>query len=287
MKYAFIAEYRLEHRVCTMCRVLDVSRSSYYRWYCQQEHGPLELERSLLGEIKRIYAQHKGRYGSPRITRQLKAEGFAVSKNRVARLMRKYGIVAKTKKKFKVTTNSTRTTAPAENLLQQKFVAEAPNRIWTSDITYVWTKEGWLYLTIVLDLFSRKIIGWSVSDRLNATSVVEATLMALRNRNISPGLIYHSDRGSQYASKELRSVLQAHKMIQSMSGTGNCYDNAITETVFHTIKTEEVYFCRYHTRKEATQSIFEYIEMYYNRQRRHSSINYLSPTEFESRYFFS
>ena len=287
MRYGFIGEYRQEHRIVLLCKVMGVSRSGYYRWYRRQEDGQSRAESFLLEEIKRVYKQHKARYGSPRISRQLQAEGIPVSKNRVARLMRKHGIVAKTKKKFKITTNSKRTKTVSEDLLQQNFVAVEPNRVWTSDITYVWTKEGWLYLTIVLDVFSRMIVGWSVNVRLTSTGVLDAILRAVEHRTVSPGLIFHSDRGSQYASTEVRSVLQAHKMRQSMSGKGNCYDNAITETVFHTIKTEEIYFQHYDTRKEATQSIFEYIEIYYNRQRSHSALNYLSPTEFEKLYFFS
>jgi transposase InsO family protein len=201
--------------------------------------------------------------------------------------MRKYGIVAKTKRKFKVTTQSKHTKPVAANLVKQEFVAQRPNELWTSDITYVWTKEGWLYLAIILDVFSRNIVGWELSSRLTAELVVTAFDRALERRQLTPDMIFHSDRGSQYADETLRTALHVLGIRQSMSGTGNCYDNAITESAFHTIKTELIYFHRYETRQEAASSIFEYIEIFYNRQRRHSALNYKSPFDFEQQYFLS
>jgi transposase InsO family protein len=201
--------------------------------------------------------------------------------------MRKYGIVAKTKRKFKVTTKSKHDKPVAANLVKQEFVARHPNQLWTSDITYVWTKEGWLYLAIILDVYSRYIVGWALSTRLTAQLVVSAFDRALGQRHVTAEMIFHSDRGSQYADETMRTALHVLGIRQSMSGTGNCYDNAITESVFHTIKTELIYFHRYETRQKAASSIFEYIEIFYNRQRRHSALNNKSPFDFEQQYFLS
>jgi transposase InsO family protein len=241
----------------------------------------------MVDKIKDIHQRSRGTYGSPRVTAELKAEGIKCSKNKVARIMRKNGIMAKTKRKFKVTTQSKHKNPVAENLVKQEFVAQGPNQLWTSDITYVWTKEGWLYLAIILDVFSRSIVGWSLSSRITAELVLTAFKRALQRRQVTAGMIFHSDRGSQYASEVIRTVLQQLGIRQSMSGTGNCYDNAITESVFHTIKTELIYFHRYESREEAASSIFEYIEIFYNRQRRHSALNYKSPFDFEQQYFLS
>jgi transposase InsO family protein len=287
MKYAFIEEYRYEHRIDRMCRVLDVSRSGYYRWWRQAETKRESEEKALLDRIKEIYKRSRGTYGSPRITAELKAEGIECSKNRVARIMRKNGIIAKTKRKFRITTRSKHSRPVAENIVKQEFVANGPNKLWTSDITYIWTKEGWLYLAIILDVFSRGIVGWSLSVRLTTELVLVAFNRALKRRQVTPGMIFHSDRGSQYASEKIQEALQELGIRQSMSGSGNCYDNAITESAFHTIKTELIYFNHYETRQEAAGSIFEYIEVFYNRQRRHSSLNNNSPFDFEQQYFLS
>src|SRR6266852_4276781 len=281
MKYAFVEEYRYEHRIDRMCRVLRVSRSGYYRWWRHREDRQESRDKALLEHIKTAYARGRGTYGSPRITTELKEQGIRCSENRVARIMRKYGIVAKTKRKFKVTTHSKHKKPVAENLVKQEFVAERPNQLWTSDITYVWTKEGWLYLAIILDVCSRAIVGWAVSARITADLVVSAFHRALERRELTSEMIFHSDRGSQYADEKIRAALCLLGIRQSMSGTGNCYDNAITESVFHTIKTELIYFHRYETRQEAASSIFEYIEIFYNRQRRHSALNNKSPFDFE------
>lgn len=287
MKYAFVEEYRYEHRIDRMCRVLEVSRSGYYRWWRQREKKRETRDKALLEKIKTAYERGRGTYGSPRITAELRAQGIRSSENRVARIMRKYGIVAKTKRKFKVTTQSKHGKPVAENLVKQEFVAQRPNQLWTSDITYVWTKEGWLYLAVILDVFSRKIVGWSLNSRLTAELVLMAFKRALESRHLTPDMIFHSDRGSQYADDEVRAALHLLGIRQSMSGTGNCYDNAISESVFHTIKTELIYFHRYETRQEAASSIFEYIEVFYNRLRRHSSLGNKSPIDFEQQYFLS
>lgn len=285
MKYEFIEEYRYEHRISTMCRVLRVSRSGYYSWWRQEETSGAEA--AMVEQIKEVYGQSRGLYGSPRIAAELRDRGVQCSKNRIARIMRKHGIVARTKRKFKVTTQSKHTKVVSENLVKQEFHAERPNQLWTSDITYVWTKEGWLYLALILDVCTRIIVGWSVSSRLASELVVAAFKRALRAYRITSEMIFHSDRGSQYASDELRAALVEVGIRQSMSGTGNCYDNAITESLIHTIKTELIYLHQYETREEAASSIFEYIEVFYNRQRRHSALNNKSPFVFRQQHFLS
>lgn len=235
----------------------------------------------ILMEIKESHKNSHRVYGSPRITEDLQAKGTKCSKNRVARLMKVHGIIAKAKKKFKATTNSKHNLPVTENLLNQDFVAEKPNTVWVSDITYIWTLEGWLYLAVILDLYSRQVVGWAMSDRLTANFVIKALHQAIGRRNPVRGCILHSDRGIQYASTDFRDVLNSYGFIRSMSRKGNCYDNAVAESFFHTLKTEHVYDYRYETRAEAIQSIFEYIEIFYNRQRRHSAIGYRSPVSYE------
>ena len=232
-------------------------------------------------EIRESHKNSRRAYGSPRITEDLQAKGMRCSENRVARLMKIHGIVSKVKKKFKATTNSKHNLPVAENILNQDFVTKKPNAIWASDITYIATLEGWLYLVVILDLYSRQVVGWSMSDRLTADFVIKALYQAIGRRRPASGCMFHSDRGVQYASADFRDVLKAYGFIQSMSRRGNCYDNAVTESFFHTLKTEHVYEYRYETRTEAVQSVFEYIEMFYNRIRRHSALGYRSPVSFE------
>jgi len=235
----------------------------------------------LLKEIRIIHKQSRQTYGSPRITRALHNRGYACSRARVARLMAKNKIYAKTKRKFKVTTKSSHNYPVPANLLNQDFTADCANKVWVSDITYIWTKAGWLYLTIILDLFNRQVIGWSMSPRLTAkTTTIPALNDAFRCQHPGAGLIFHSDRGVQYACHEFRNKITDYKMTPSMSGKGNCYDNAVAESFFHTLKTELVYFENYETKEQAKQSIFEYIEVFYNRQRLHSALGYQTPVEF-------
>ena len=281
MKYQFIDRYRSVYRVEKMCRILNISRSSYYTWKTRGKSMRYKVNEALVFEIKLSFEKNRKTYGSPRITAELRAKGIRCGENRVARLMRINGIVAKTKRRFKATTDSKHTLPVAENVINQNFTAERPNEVWASDITYIWTKEGWLYLAVILDIFNRKIVGWAMNSRITKDLVIKAFIMAVKRHNTKPGVLFHSDRGSQYASDDFRKLLETHKFIQSMSGTGNCYDNAIVETFFHTLKTELVYFERYETRREARQSIFEYIEIFYNRIRRHSSLGYVSPVDFE------
>ena len=264
-----------------MCRVLEVSRSGYYGWKKQPEGKRRKEEAKLLMEIRISYRQSRRNYGSPRITEDLRAKGYRCGENRIARLMKINGIVAKTKRKYKATTNSKHDLPVAPNLLKQDFTASGPNKVWVSDITYIPTYEGWLYLAVIVDVFSRQVVGWGMNDRLTADFVIKAMHQAVGRRGLSPGCIFHSDRGVQYACADFRAALRKYGFIQSMSRKGNCYDNALVESFFHTLKTEHVSFFRYTTRAEARLSIFEYIEMFYNRQRRHSALGYRAPVTFE------
>ena len=281
MKYRFINEHQRQMPVHRLCEILDVSRSAYYRW---QKTGPSIRERrneSLLPLVQKIHQQSRRTYGSPRIWDALCQQGICCGRHRIARLMRLHGIRAKTKRRFKVTTRSKRNQTSMPDLVRQHFTASRPNQIWTSDITYVWTHEGWAYLAVVLDLCSRMIVGWELSARLTASLVTSAVERAVAWRNPSEGLVLHSDRGSQYASNELIALSKEHGIRLSMGRTGSCYDNAVTESFFHTFKTEHVYFTRFETRQDARTSIFDYIEVFYNRQRMHSTINNLSPVKYE------
>ncbi len=282
MKYRFIQSNRSSFPVKKMCQVLEVTRSGYYGWIKNPESRRKKENRKLLDDIKMIFKKSRNTYGSPRIAPALHDKGIKVSRNRVARIMRENGIRAKMKRRFKVTTQSNHKYPYSPNLLKQDFFASAINLIWLSDITYIKTLEGWLYLTVIIDLYSRKIIGWSMSDRLTAkTTTIPALIHAYRSCQPLPGTIFHSDRGVQYACDDFRELIDSFKMIQSMSGTGNCYDNAVAESFFHTLKTELVYHERYQTRLEAKRSIFEYMEVFYNRFRKHSALGYRAPEEFE------
>jgi transposase InsO family protein len=281
MKYRFIKQHQEQMPVRQLCEILDVSRSAYYRW---QKTGPSEREQrneSLLPLVQEIHQQSRRNYGSPRIWDALRQRGIRCGRHRIARIMRLHGIQAKTKRRFKVTTRSKRNQLPMPDLVQRNFNAERPNQVWTSDITYLWTREGWAYVAVVLDLCSRMIVGWELSARLTASLVTSAVERALDWRNPSEGLVLHSDRGSQYASNELMALSKEHGIRLSMGRTGSCYDNAVTESFFHTLKTEHVYFTRFETRQDARTSLFDYIEVFYNRQRMHSTINNLSPAKYE------
>lgn len=282
MKYQFIKAHKIEYTVEEMCQVIGVSRSGYYAWEKRKPSQRKLENRYLSAKIEKIYAIGRQTYGLFTILKKLIADGFKCGKNRVYRLMRKLGISAKNKKKFKVTTNSKHDLPISENIINRDFTAEQPNTKWVGDITYIGTNEGWLYLAIVLDLHSRKIVGWSMDSRMTTDLITKAFLQAVWSRKPDAGLIFHSDRGSQYASKDFRKLLKNHKAISSMSRKGNCWDNAVAESFFHTLKCECVYRTKYKTRQEAKGSIFEYIEVFYNRVRRHSTLGYISPNEFES-----
>ncbi len=264
-----------------MCQIFQISKSGYYKWGNKNPSNRAKENDMLLDIIKDIYKENKGRYGSPRIKKQLEKEHIYCGKNRVARLMNKNNIKAKTCRKYRVTTNSKHKHPVADNLLKQRFNALEINQKWVSDITYIYTKEGWLYLAVILDLYSRKIIGWSMSNRITKELTIAALRQAMRRRNIRAGLILHSDRGSQYACHDYVHLVKGSGFVQSMSGKGNCYDNAAMESFFKTLKIELVYWEKYLTRDEARKSIFEYIECYYNTKRMHSFLSYMSPQEFE------
>ena len=264
-----------------MCEVLAVSRSGYYAWRNQgagaRALGNGELDR----RIKEIFQRHKGRYGSPRITRDLPAAGLRCSENRVARRMQVLGLKAVAASKFKVTTDAAHGLPVAPDRLAQDFTASGPNEKWVSDISYVRTDEGWLYLAVVMDLYSRAVIGWSMQGRMTQQLVCDALTMALFRRRFPRQVIVHSDRGSQYCSKRYQRLLKQHGLLGSMGRTGCCYDNAAMESFFHTLKVELIYRESYLDRQSARQSIFQYIELYYNRQRRHSAIGYQIPMNYE------
>jgi putative transposase len=266
-----------------MADVLQVSRSHYYAWLKKPLNARKQQDSELLSLVKRIFEENRQAYGSPRIHLDLQDMGHHCSKKRVARIMRENGICVRLKKKYKATTDSEHTYPVAENLLRQEFFVETANKVWVSDITYIWTMEGWLYLCIILDLYSRMAVGWSLDSRIGASLATSALSMAVLHRNPPEGLIIHSDRGVQYASKAFRKEIEKHKIIQSMSRKGNCWDNACAESFFATLKSEEVFRRSYKTREEAQKQIFEYIAVYYNRLRKHSYLDYLSPEEFESR----
>jgi transposase InsO family protein len=265
-----------------MCKVLKVSRSGYYDWL-SRDSSPRKLDELKLARIiEDIHQGSRKTYGSPRIHRQLKALGVPCSRSRVERTMKKFGIRAKTKRKYRATTDSKHSFPVAKNLLARKFDVPTENKVWVADITAIWTEEGWLYLAALLDLFSRKVVGWRMSDRMTRGLTMEALEMAIKRRKPGKGLLHHSDRGSQYASDDYQALLTDHGMVCSMSRKGNCWDNAPMESFFHTLKTEHVYWERYATREQATRSISIWIETFYNRTRLHSTLDYKSPDAYES-----
>ena len=266
-----------------MCKVFKVTKSSYYRWLSEGPSDRWKENEELLVAIIDIFEESKDSYGSIRMTKELKARGRDVGKNRVANMMRAAGLRARKPKKFKVTTDSKHNYPVAPNLLDQEFYAANPGEVWVSDITYGRTKNGWLYLTVIIDLYDRKVIGWSMSKGLSAgETVIPAWIMASRNRPVTQKLIFHSDRGTQYACNEFTKILKANKLIiQSMSRKGNCWDNAVAESFFKTIKVEWIYNQNFINQEQAQLSIFEWIESWYNRRRRHSAIGYQTIEEFE------
>ena len=264
-----------------MCRALRVSRSGYYAWRKKPVSDREKENEKLAAEIRDIHKWSRHTYGSPRVHAELRDRGYRIGRNRVARLMREQRIRSKVKKRFKVTTHSKHGLAVAENILGREMKPYRPNQVWVSDITYIRSREGWLYLCIIMDLYSRSIVGWSMQERLTKELVLKSLHMACTRRESQRGIIFHSDRGSQYASKAFRALLAGKGFRASMSGKGNCYDNAHAESFFHTMKVEEVYGNSYTTRQEAKLSIFEYIEVFYNRFRKHSQLGYQSPYEFE------
>lgn len=283
MRYQFIVDQKEHYPVQLMCDILEVSRSGFYDWI-ERPQSPLEMRRlALTAQVRTAFEQSRQTYGSPRITRDLAAGGFKACRNTIARIMRNEGLFGRTPKRFiPRTTDSTHQHPIAENTLDRQFAPGTATPAWVSDITYIPTREGWLYLAAVMDLRTRKILGWAMADHMRVELVLDALQMALARRKPGAGLVHHSDRGSQYACQAYRKLLADHQITCSMSRTGNCWDNAVMESFWATLKTEEVYRNAYATREQATAAIFNYIEMFYNRQRRHSALGYLSPEAFEA-----
>jgi len=266
-----------------MCQVFNISRSGYYDWLNEPVSQRKMKDMQLKEKIRQmqIYQKSRQRYGSPRIYQQLLREGYTIGKKRVERLMSEMGIQAVAKRKYKATTDSAHSKPVAENHLNRDFAPDKPNKSWVADITYIPTDEGWLYLATIMDLYSRKIIGWALRERITKELVIGALDMAVKERNISADLLIHSDRGSQYASELYQLHLLKHGILCSMSGKGNCWDNAVMESFYRTLKVELIYQNKYETRNQAQRDIFEYIEIFYNRERLHSSLGYYSPEEYE------
>jgi putative transposase len=271
------SEYSIEF----MCGFFKVSKSGYYDWRNRDNSDKEAEELKLLRAIEDVHHSSRKNYGSPRIYRQLKGLGHTVGKTKVERTMKKHGIRAKTKRKFRVTTDSNHNLPVAPNLLERNFSPEKPNQTWASDITYVWTKQSWMFLAVIVDLFSRQVVGWSLDKTMTKELVCSALRQAYFRRKPGTGLIFHSDRGSQYCSKEFRKLLKQYRMIQSQSRKANCWDNACVESFFHTLKTEMIYHENFETHDQAHRVIFEWVEVFYNRHRLHSTLGYKSPVDFE------
>jgi putative transposase len=284
MRFQFIEDHRTEFPVIRMCKVLDVSPSGYYAWRGRPPSKREMANRELTEKIKTEFKKSGETYGSPRIYQIMRKLGLMCSKNRVVRLMKAEGLRAKQTKRYKSTTKRNKSHRAAPNLLNREFSAERPNQKWLADITYIPTLEGWLYLAAILDLFSRKIVGWAMSDRMTTDLTLAALKMAIRQRQPGPDLIHHSDQGSQYTDKRYQDMLKAHKIRSSMNGVATWYDNAPMESFFGTLKSEHVYQYIYQTRDEARPDLFYYIEGFYNRRRLHSSLGYLSPEAHEQLY---
>ena len=284
MKYQFIETHQKTYWVGRLCALLGMQRSSYYAWKKRKPSQREQANQAILDHIRRIHKRSRQAYGSPRVWVELNKQGYRCNQKRVARLMRQDGLQGRRKYRKVTTTNSQHSFPVAPNLLNREFHADQPNQKWVADITYIPTEEGWLYVAGVLDLFSRKIVGWDMSSQIDATLVENALRMALYQRQPHTGWLHHSDRGSQYASYQIRDILAAHQVQVSMSGKGNCYDNAVMESFWGTLKNEWVHHQKYKTRSQARNDIFGYIEGFYNTVRLHSTLGYLSPAEYEAKY---
>jgi putative transposase len=274
-------QYKDEFSVSLMCRMMQVSRSAFYDWLHRSESEREKQDTQLLEMIKLIFNKGRGAYGTRHIKAALKAQAIIASRRRIGRLMQEAGLVCKTQRKFKAVTYEPHDKPVAPNLLSREFKTVKPNQVYVGDITYISTQEGWLYLAVVIDLYSRRVVGWSMAEHMRTQLVNDALLMAIWQRKPDKGLLWHTDQGSQYASEAHRQLLEQHGIIQSMSRKGNCWDNAVAESFFHTLKTELVHHQTYLTREEAKASVFEYIVAFYNRERQHSTNGYLSPVDYE------
>ena len=284
MKYAFIQKHAGQHGVVRLCSALGVSRGGYYSWLSRPESQRAREDRQLLPRIRAAFRESRRSYGSPRIHAELQEEGVRCGRHRIARLMRQDQLQARPKRRFKSTTQSAHAHEVVANKLQRQFQVAVPDTCWAGDITYIWTQEGWLYLAVLLDLCSRRVVGWAVSDRLTEDLTLKALDQALAHRRPSAGLLHHTDRGSQYAARRYRKQLARHGLQASMSRRGDCWDNAVAESFFSSLKAELFAGRRWpETREQARRELFDYIEIFYNRKRRHSALGYLSPSRFEAK----
>ncbi len=284
MKYAFIREHREAHKITRLCELLDVSTSGYYDWLDRPESQRSRENKALTKKISYFHQQSNAIYGSPKIHEDLLDEGETCGVNRVARLMKVADIQSKMARKFVMTTDSKNTMQPAPDLLKRQFSVDEQNKAWVSDATFIGTREGWLYLAVILDLFSRQVIGWSMGTKNNTGLVQDALTMAIWRRGEIKDVIVHSDQGSTYASGDYQKQLSDNRLRCSMSRKGECLDNAVAESFFGSLKNELVYHEDYRTRAQARQSVFEYIEIFYNRKRRHAFLNYMTPVDYEKKY---
>ena len=282
MKYQFVAAYQAEHRLTRLCQRLGVSRSGYDAWRRRPASPRTRANARLVGQMQQLHRQTKERYGAVKLWRALLASGVACGRHRVARLRRQYGLMARRVRRFRVVIEHHQFAPPAPNRLQQVFVAPAPNRIWAGDLTAIATRAGWVYLAVILDLYSRRVIGWAMSPRPDQHVALTALQMAMTHRRPRPGLIHHTDQGATYTSVAYQRQLVQTGLVASMSRKGNCYDNAVVESFFSTLKNELVHERDYHTREEAQAEVFEFIEVFYNRQRLHPTLGYVSPVQFEA-----
>lgn len=283
MKYSFIAQHKKTWPVDIICRLFEVTRNGYYSYQQRQLNKSADpIHQDMLDWVKEVSKASDDCYGSRRMKNALNALGYPVSRNKAKKLMQEANVQVRYRKKYKVTTNSKHNLPVFENVLNRQFTIERPDQAYVSDITYIWTQEGWLYLAVVIDLFSRKVVGWSMSSRMKATLVCDALKMAIWQRKPKPGLIVHSDRGSQYASQSYRRILKIHGCIGSMSRKGNCWDNAVAESFFGSLKQERVQWRHYQSRNEAQQDILNYIAMFYNSYRLHSFLGYKNPNQYEA-----
>lgn len=281
MKYAWIKQQAAKFPVKRLCRLMNISRSAYYAWLDRSPTSTEKEDQALTEMIVKAFKKSRATYGTRRLKRELFKQDRITSRRRIGRLMREAELACKTRRKFKATTNSRHDFPLAENRLDREFKVNNPNQVYTGDITYIPTQVGWLYLAVVIDLYSRQIVGWSMAEHMRTKLVNDALRMAIWKRKPAKGLLWHTDRGSQYASDSHRELLKQYGICQSMSRKGNCWDNAVSESFFHTLKTELIHHQTFRSREEAKQAIFEYIEVFYNRERLHSANGYMSPVDYE------
>jgi transposase InsO family protein len=285
VRYAFISEHDNEFKVVRMCSVLRVSRSGYYHWLERPESKRAREDRELLVHIRRVHVQSRRAYGTLKTWDELRDQGIPCGKHRVARLRRQDGIEAQRRRRFRLTVENRHTAPPAPNLVQRQFIVAQPNRIWVGDMTFIRTRAGFLYLAVLLDLFARKVVGWSMHDRPNLQIILSALDMALERRRPTPGLVHHTDQAPLYSASAYQARMRTHGLVPSMSRRGDCFDNAVAESFFSNLKNELVHHCDFHTRESARAAIFDYIEVFYNRQRRHQTLGNLSPLQFEQQRY--